>query len=379
MSADTPLVPAHPHPDDLAVVLAAHLGQAVRIRGARPLASQGQGDKGFGYGSPLLVEYALAASGQVGRVVLSVMRSDHFGHEFAWDRAAQMMFVQDTASRLPGHVPAMGLGFFDDQGRAHPLPWPAEFFSLTDYAPGRDYYLDLQRVRGEGLSGGDLAFAASLGRYLASIHVPAPDKEALYVRRARELMGGSECIDGLVDSYPASFELFGKERFVALEKALVDWRWRLKEHASRCCVVHGDFHPWNVLVREDGGFSTLDRSRGEFGEAADDVAAMAINYLVFGLAAKDGRVTLRRDFLDLFQAFFESYLEARRDPVLCELLAPFFVFRCLVVASPLWYPRQDPLVRRAIFAFAEGVLADRAFDPSAVTAYFGGITLTDEK
>ena len=35
--------------------------------------------------------------------------------------------------------------------------------------------------------------------------------------------------------------------------------------------MHGDFHPWNLLFREGVEFSVLDRSRGEWGEPADDV------------------------------------------------------------------------------------------------------------
>jgi aminoglycoside phosphotransferase (APT) family kinase protein len=43
--------------------------------------------------------------------------------------------------------------------------------------------------------------------------------------------------------------------------------------------VHGDFHPWNILFQNDCDFAVLDRSRGEWGDPADDVAPLTINYL----------------------------------------------------------------------------------------------------
>jgi len=49
------------------------------------------------------------------------------------------------------------------------------------------------------------------------------------------------------------------------------------------------FHPWNLLFRTETDFSVLDRSRGEWGEPADDVAALAVNYLFFGLRRSTAR------------------------------------------------------------------------------------------
>jgi hypothetical protein len=54
---------------------------------------------------------------------------------------------------------------------------------------------------------------------------------------------------------------------------------------------------WNVLRRPDDAFTLLDRSRGEWGEPADDVSCMAINYLSFSLQARGelgGRAMTRR-------------------------------------------------------------------------------------
>ena len=49
--------------------------------------------------------------------------------------------------------------------------------------------------------------------------------------------------------------------------------------------------------------------------------------------------------------FWEHYLEQRGDRELLVVAARFFAFRCLVIASPLWYPALPESVRRKLFAF----------------------------
>jgi aminoglycoside phosphotransferase family enzyme len=130
--------------------------------------------------------------------------------------------------------------------------------------------------------------------------------------------------------------------------------------------VHGDFHPWNILFTEGTQFAVLDRARGEWGEPADDVTSLSMNYLFFSLQ-RSGR--LEGAFETLFQRFWDRYLEKTGDRELLEVAAPFFVFRGLVMASPLWYPDLPAGVRERLFAFMKNVLAEEAFDPGRANAY----------
>ena len=91
------------------------------------------------------------------------------------------------------------------------------------------------------------------------------------------------------------------------------------------------------MFREGTDFTVLDRSRGEWGEAADDVSAMTINYFLFGLLKTDGR-EIDNDFKLLYETFFDVYLKETSDYELSEVIQPFYAFRGLVVASPIWYP-----------------------------------------
>ena len=83
------------------------------------------------------------------------------------------------------------------------------------------------------------------------------------------------------------------------------------------------------------GFSLLDRSRGEYGDPADDVASLTMNYLFFSLQ-RSGR--LEGALESLFLRFWQRYLEESGDREMLSVVAPFLAFRGLVMASPLWYP-----------------------------------------
>jgi hypothetical protein len=52
-----------------------------------------------------------------------------------------------------------------------------------------------------------------------------------------------------------------------------------------------------------------------------------------------------------------------------EVAAPFFAWRGLVIASPIWYPRLPVAVRRTIFNFIQNILAADRFDPQDVNRY----------
>lgn len=323
--------------------------------------------KRYGYGTPVKLTFRVGH--QIQSAVLETMRPGPFGHEHMADRAQAMLWDYDSYGRLPRHVKALDVGAFDAKQELCSLAGAQEFFVLNEWTDGASYHADLERlVKGAALRTLDRQRTVTLACYLAQIHAKKRRDSDLYKRRLRELIGHGECIMGLTDSYPKRFGFITGDLLRTVEEACNRWRWRLRDKADRLAQVHGDFHPYNVLFTKRTDFSVLDRSRGEWGEPADDVTAMTINYLLNSLI-RWGK--LQGPFEILFRLFWETYMEASGDKDVTETAAPFFAFRGLVVASPVWYPNLTIDVRRSLFRFIEHVLDSPCFEVDRVNEYCG--------
>ncbi|MFB3763809.1 MAG: phosphotransferase family protein [Methanotrichaceae archaeon] len=321
--------------------------------------------KGFGYGAPLLLEYS--SKGETGSAVLSTMRVQHgFGHDHFSDRARILIWQNATFNKLPKHAESLDVGYFTEDGKLISAGAAKEYFLMMKRIEGKEYFYDLDRVRDHGANDLDYDRVVALTDYLAEIHSTKRDCPPLYLRKVRETVGDGECIFGILDDYPDNPAFLDPGELSDIEKLCVDWRWKLREKVNRLCQVHGDFHPWNVMFREGTDFTVLDRSRGEWGEAADDITAMAMNYIFYSVQKS---LRLSGDLKDLFELFFENYIEKSGDEEILEVVAPFFAFRALVVASPTWYPLCSDDVRRAIFNFLENVLGSKKFNYRDVNSY----------
>lgn len=320
------------------------------------------GPKEFGYGDVVRVQLRGA---KVSEVVVHTARRGGFGHDTLADRAGEVFLPWETFNHLSAHVRALDVGIVDDHGQLKSLGHVQDFFLVTAYAHGEPYYKDLERIaKTYQATPEDYARVERLATHLARIHRDKRDAPELWVRRLRDLVGGHECIAGLLDSYDHHFEggVPSREARRLIEHWAVDWRHRLKKTPERLCRVHGDFHPWNVLFDGEGfgrRFTLLDRSRGEWGEAADDLAAMAINYVFFSLRAGHDA---EGPFRALFKSFFDTYLTETEDLDVLRIIAPYFVWRALVVASPVWYPTLAPNVRSRLFELVSAVMQRDALD-----------------
>lgn len=361
-------------PETLAGYLAGVFGTRVEVLDLRPLGGrdeQATDPKGFGYGVPL--EARCVVGGVARSLVISRTRpTEGFGHDYPADRAWQALFAHTAYNGFPRHVRSLDVGVARASGELVSVADAAEFFQVVDRAEGELYWHDLERLLGAPLRDLDVARAEALARFLAEVHRVRRDAPALWERRLRELVGHGECLMGILDSYPHPYPLLPASVCEELERAAVGWRWRLRERRHRLARTHGDFHPWNLLFREGTDFSVLDRSRGEWGEPADDVGALGINYLFYALRARaEAGDAAAEPFFALFGAFLETYLRESGDREVLETLPPFLAFRALVIAHPRWYPHLAPATRAALIRFARAMMAGTRFEPGDVRACLG--------
>lgn len=337
-----------------------------RVLSARQLGTgetkaEGETTKAIGYGRPIDISLALA-DGTERRLVFHTASPDDFGHDRRSDRVAAMLLSYDTFALLPRHVRAVDVGVLAADGALVPLVGTGEGYFVTEWAEGTLYAADLRRIAESGqVTADDVARTERLARLLAQIHRLPGTHEGAYVRAWRDTIGSGEGIAGMVDGYPPGTPGAPPERLAAIERACLGHRQRHKSKTSRLRRTHGDFHPFNLLFDARGEPVLLDTSRGSEGEPADDVACLAINYLFFGV---EHRAQWASGLGKLWQRFFEIYLAESGDAELFELIAPFFAWRGLVVASPRWYPNLAAEDRSRILGFVERALAAERFEPA---------------
>ncbi|MBK7857850.1 MAG: aminoglycoside phosphotransferase family protein [Archangiaceae bacterium] len=179
----------------------------------------------------------------------------------------------------------------------------------------------------------------------------------------RDVVGSGEGIFGICDAWPDSFA----EPLAALERQAIDWRWWLRSRTGRLSRIHGDFHPYNILFREGDDFTALDASRGGAGDPADDLAALAVNYVFF---AADHPERWASCFAPLWRLFWSTYLERSSDHELCECVGPYLAWRALVVGCPRFYPQLSPRARERLLALARLALASPRFEPDRAAELF---------
>lgn len=313
--------------------------------------------KGYGYGTPLKIDLNIGKKTET--LVFHTIKPGGFGHDMMPDRAAILLWEARAFNTIPNHVKALDVGAIIVDGSMKTLGDIKEPFLLTEFVTGTNYSEDLNRIKETGVATQlDHSRVKKMARYLSEIHSEKRDDPGFYERRNRELIGHNECIFGLTDSYPKDHEWIKPEMLADIEKRCIDWRWRNKVKTHRLSKVHGDFHPFNILFRNGTDFTALDRSRGEYGEPADDLAGLSINYIFWSLLYSGEFVS---PFKDLWETFYSTYLEETGDEEVLGVIQPYLTWRALVVASPVWY-NIDEKVRKRLLNFACNILESTVFN-----------------
>ena len=328
-------------------------------------------------GSGFLVE--MRTKQGIKSYVVKSLLPEGFGHDYPSDRASVFLLDLDEYRNLPKHVKAIDVLAEMEDGTIKSIGGGREYYLMMERVEGKDYFNDLAGFTAKKrLEDDDKAKIQSMTSYLAGIHSIKKDSKTLYWRKLRDTVGHGECLMGVFDIYPEG--VVPHEEMAGIVKMSVDWVFRLKPRYSRLSQVHGDFHPGNIWFRDaerkgqgtKAGlpeFVLLDRSRGPWGEPADDVTALTINYIFFSVR---NHGDVRGAYLEGLRLFFDEYRAASGDAEIFGVTAPFFAFRCAVVANPVFYPDLSPEARARILRFAKNVLSADSFDAGRVNDYING-------
>lgn len=300
--------------------------------------------------------------------VIKSLSPKDFGHDYPSDRAAVFLLDLDEYKNLPKHVKALDVLAEMEKGLIKSIGGGREYYLLLEKAEGRHYFHDLSGfAHKKRLEGPDAEKIKAMASYLAKIHSVKKDSKILYWRKLRDTVGHGECLMGVFDIYPDG-ALPYKEMADIIKKS-VDWIYKLKPKYKRLSQIHGDFHPGNILFKSNNDFTLLDRSRGPWGEPADDVTALTINYIFFSIK-NHGKI--KGIYLEALKLFFDEYVRLSGDREIYETLAPFFAFRGAVVANPVFYPEVTIEQRKLIFRFVNNVLDSERFAPEKIADLIQG-------
>ena len=319
----------------------------------------GSGVQGSGY----LI--SMCTAGVCKSYVVKTLFPEGLGHDYPSDRAGVFLLDLEEYKNLPRHVRALDVLAELEDGGVKSIMGGKEYYLLMEVAEGIDYFKDLEAFRNkEKLDAVGISKIKAMASYLARIHSKKKESRSLYLRKVRDTIGHGECLMGVFDTYPDG--TLSSAEMADIEKMCIDWRAKLRGKEYRLSMIHGDFHPGNIWFQDDNDFVLLDRSRGPWGEPADDVTALTINYIFFSLRVHGD---VRGVYLEGLRLFFDEYLRATGDEEILGVLAPFYAFRGVVVANPVFYPDVTPDVRLKIFSFVKHILSVDKFDYKAVNAY----------
>lgn len=229
-------------------------------------------------------------------------------------------------------------------------------------APAGSYLHELGRLAdGQPATAEHLAHAARLAQSLATLHgVRGRDRAApaAYVTAVRQLFEGERGLLRSLDTLVARpKQVLATEDAARLEARAIAWRWQLRTRSARCCPLAG------TDLRTLGYPSTYSAPGREAGEAAADLATVAVSYLALGIDDGDAWA---RCFRPLWNGFFRAYFAASGDAELLDVAPPFFAHEALALAASGELRRN---AEGALLRFAQAALAGSAFDPDAAERF----------
>jgi len=331
-------------------------------------AELGSGWHGTGY----KIKFKPATKGAAAKeIVLRTLMPVDFSHDYLSDRAKVFLLQHEMAKDIPLHIDSFDVSGYTRDNRLVSLGDVSEFFQIVEVAHGTAHSADFQRIKESGkLADGDIEKARILSDYLVDLHSKkysgsVEEIRSIRRRHSRDALGHGEMLVGVVDTYPDDFKFISRRELTDLICKAAKFREGVKDTPFLPCRMHGDFHPANIMFKGKE-LTVLDCSRELFGDPADDLTTMAINYIWFAVMQKGA---FEGPFAEMFDVFWKNYIKKTGDKTITVTAGIYLAFRGVVVAHPVFYGAQSDDVRRTMIRFVSNVLADDRFDPDRIKEY----------
>lgn len=301
---------------------------------------------------------------EVRQIAVRTLNSIDFSHDYPSDRGAYFWIQNESSKDIPNHILSLGvIGLSKDLKEIGRIDQYDEFFQVLDWATGKEYVNDLERIFKSGqVEKEDFDRALFISNYLVDLHkksLKAPQGKllSLYKRHTRDYVGSSFLMD-VLDTYPKDIEFASWNEIYDFVNQIYVYRESLKNDWKRLRKIHGDFHPGNIRFKVNGEMLVLDASRVIWGEPADDVASLAINYIWYALRQKG---KFEGDFKKLFDIFWGNYIRKSKDNNMAKFMPLFLAIRSVVFTHPIFF-KVDYKTKRRFFLFCKQILAEANFE-----------------
>lgn len=301
---------------------------------------------------------------EVKNVVLRVLNHLDFSNDYPSDRMGSFWIQHNSAKLLPNHIKSLGvLGTDKNIKEIGIVDSFDEYIQILEFAEGEEYFADFYRIfTNNRANDQDFKRAILLSDYLAEIHknkfIGSKEQAlSLYKRHTRDYVGSRFTMD-VLDTYPDKIVFSTWPEIYDLVFEIFKYREKIKNNYNRLSKIHGDLHPGNIRFQENNKFIILDASRVIWGEPADDVACLGINYLWFALRQTG---EFKGVFMELYDVFLKNYLKKTKDKEIIQVLPLFYAIRSLVLNHPVYFNLDDQ-IRKKLLAFSKKILIDGNID-----------------
>lgn len=307
------------------------------------------------------------------RLILKSIFAKNLNLDYPADRAQSFLLAHDAYNSMSNHIKSKDVISLTNKNHLKSIGDSKEFYILMEEAKGKDFSKDFEEIKIKGiLTKEHKKKILILSDFLVELHKQKSNLFSCYRRKIRDTFAGDGSIMQILDAWPKNdFELFKEDWEEIIKNSLKIWMIS-RSMSHRNVEIHGDFHPGNLWF-DNFNLTILDRARGKYGEAADDISSFLINPIFYSVS-KSKR--FKGAFKEMFDLFWNNYFSKTGDKEMRKIMGLFIAFRVAVVCNPIFYsddffggPQNAHNTRKKMINLCKNILKDSEFNPAKINFY----------